>query len=244
MLLLVIIALGLLQLTTAAKIYLAGDSTMARGNGKIEGWGQYLQPMMTLPVLNRAIGGRSSRSYTVEGRFNEIAQLVQPGDYVVIEFGHNDGGSLAKNDNGRTACGGSGKETCQSTFKGTKVTVQTFPTYMINAGKLLAGKGANVVFSSMTPNNIFEGKMDGSYKPGRFTDFARQAAKAVGGKATFVDHGSYTAKEFQRVGREKVNQFFAQDHTHTSPAGAKVVAEAFVKAVIAANNPLKAYVKG
>jgi rhamnogalacturonan acetylesterase len=241
--LLVTTLLCLTQLASAAKLYLAGDSTMARGNGRIEGWGQYLQPLVTIPVINRAIGGRSARSFTVEGRFDEIAKLVAPGDYVVIEFGHNDGGSLSKNDNGRTDCPGSGKEVCQSTFKGTKVTVQTFPTYMINAGRLLTGRGAFVVYSSMTPNNIFEGKMDGSYKPSRFTDYAKQAAKAVGPKASFVDHGAWTAKELQRLGRATTNQFFAQDHTHTSPAGAKAVAEAFVKAVVAANNPLKAYVK-
>jgi rhamnogalacturonan acetylesterase len=132
---------------------------MARGNGKIDGWGQYLQPSMTIPVINKAIGGRSVRSYTVEGRFNEVGRSVQAGDFVVIEFGHNDGGSLAK-DNGRTDCPGSGNQTCQSTHGGRKVTVLTFPAYLINAGKLMAAKGAKgakVVYSSMTPNNIWEG---------------------------------------------------------------------------------------
>lgn len=230
-----------LQCTLTAKIYLAGDSTMARGNGKIEGWGTPFESLTTLPVINRAIGGRSSRSFTVEGRFASLAKEVSAGDFVVIEFGHNDGGGLSKADNGRSVCPGTGRETCKSNFKGETVTVQTFATYLTDAGRLLTSKGAYVIFSSMTPNNIFAGRMDGSYKASRFTDMAREAAKVVGGKASFVDHGAWTAKEYQRLGRAKVNEIFKQDHTHTSPAGAKVVAEAFIKAVIAERNVLQAY---
>jgi rhamnogalacturonan acetylesterase len=226
-------------LASTAKIHLCGDSTMAKGNGKIDGWGQHLQPHMTIPVVNRAIGGRSARSYTVEGRFNDVARSVQPGDFVVIEFGHNDGGSLAK-DNGRTDCPGAGNQTCQSTYGGRKVTVLSFPAYLINAGKLMASKGAKVVYSSMTPNNIWEG--NGSYSPSRFTDYARQAAKSVSG-ASFVDHGRAVANSYRKLGKGKTNALYPQDHTHTSPQGAKVVAEAFVTEVLAERNPLAQYVK-
>jgi hypothetical protein len=44
------------------------------------GWGEYLGALVDLPVVNRAIGGRSARSFTEEGRFNEVAKLVSPGD--------------------------------------------------------------------------------------------------------------------------------------------------------------------
>jgi rhamnogalacturonan acetylesterase len=225
-------------LSSAIKIYLCGDSTMAKGNGKIDGWGQYLQSSMTIPVANKAIGGRSARSYTVEGRFNEVARSVQPGDFVVIEFGHNDGGSLA-NDNGRTDCPGAGNQTCQGMHGGKKTIVLTFPAYLINAGKLMASKGAKVVYSSMTPNNIWEG--NGSYSPSRFTDYARQAAKAISG-ATFIDHGKAVANAYRKLGKAATNALYPQDHTHTSPRGAKVVADAFVAEVLADRNLLAQYV--
>ena len=71
-----------------ATVHLCGDSTMARGNGIIDGWGQYLQYSLNEPVVNHAIGGRSARSFTREGRFDEVLAQVESGDFVVIEFGH------------------------------------------------------------------------------------------------------------------------------------------------------------
>ncbi|KAF2404846.1 SGNH hydrolase [Trichodelitschia bisporula] len=226
----------------AVKLWLAGDSTMAKAStANMQGWGEKLQPLMSLPVVNKAIGGRSARSYTVEGRFAEITKSVAAGDFVVIEFGHNDGGSLS-NDNGRTDCPGSGSETCKSTYKGERVTVKTFPAYLIEAGKAYTAKGARVVFSSMTPNNVWEGGKY-TYGPGRFTEYARDAAKAVGKGATFVDHGSYTAAAYKALGAKTVNGFYPNDHTHTNAEGAEVVAKAFVKAVVCAKDGLAEHVK-
>lgn len=102
-------------------IYLCGDSTMAPGGGGsgTEGWGQYLQYSFSKSVAvvsNKAIAGRSARSFSREGRFDAVTALVQSGDWVVIEFGHNDGGSLTPTDNGRTDCFGDGTQTCQTTY--------------------------------------------------------------------------------------------------------------------------------
>ena len=74
-----------------------------------------MQASLSIPVVNQAIGGRSARSFTREKRFDAIANALKPGDFVVIEFGHNDGGSLA-NDNGRSDCPGSGSETCRTNY--------------------------------------------------------------------------------------------------------------------------------
>jgi len=92
------------------------------------GWGVYLPySMKDITIVNNAIGGRSARSFTDEGRFKSLISAVVSGDYVIIEFGHNDGGSLSPTDNGRTACGGAGSETCVSP---TGAIVQTYPTYL------------------------------------------------------------------------------------------------------------------
>jgi rhamnogalacturonan acetylesterase len=110
---------GSLLVRAASKVYLCGDSTMTRNSGNIQGWGEYLQyslPSTNFVVVNKAIGGRSARSFTREGRFDEVVGLLQPGDWVVIEFGHNDGGSLS-NDNGRSDCFGDGTETCKTVYK-------------------------------------------------------------------------------------------------------------------------------
>lgn len=107
----------------APTIYLAGDSTMAAsggGDGVTGGWGTYLPNYVSLAVVNNAIGGRSARSFTREGRFTAMANNVKSGDYVVIEFGHNDGGSLTPTDNGRTDCNPVNNNyatTCQTVYK-------------------------------------------------------------------------------------------------------------------------------
>ena len=198
----------------------------------ITGWGKYLPYSLTIPVSNKAIGGRSARSYTVENRFQTLINNVQPNDIVIIEFGHNDGGSLS-NDNGRTACPGAGSETCKSTYNGQTVTVLTYPAYLTNAGKALVAKGAKVIISSPTPNNPWEGGSF-SYAPSRFTTYCQSVAQQIGKDAMFVDHGTYTANIFKTLGKSKVDSFFPNDHTHTSGAGADVVNKAFVKAVLCA----------
>lgn len=155
--------LGLAAAAPAAMttIHLCGDSTMAKGGGGSgsgsEGWGEYLKYSFgsDYVIHNAAIGGRSARSFTREGRFTEVANVVKAGDWVVIEFGHNDGGSLST-DNGRTDCPGEGAETCQTTYNGVQETVLTYPAYYKNAAKLFLDKGAKVILNSPTPNNICE----------------------------------------------------------------------------------------
>ncbi|KAL5354978.1 SGNH hydrolase-type esterase domain-containing protein [Aspergillus floccosus] len=221
----------------AATLYLAGDSTMAAAGGGsgTDGWGQYVSSDVSVTVSNKAIGGRSARSYTREGRFQAIADVLQPGDYVVIEFGHNDGGSLST-DNGRTDCPGTGGETCETVYNGVAETVLTFPAYLENASKLFLNKGAHVLISSQTPNNPWE---SGSfvYQPSRFVGYAELAAQVAG--VDYVDHGAYVASIFETLGAATVDSYFPNDHTHTSPEGAQVVADAFLKAVACSDVALK-----
>jgi rhamnogalacturonan acetylesterase len=177
-------------------VYLCGDSTMAKNganDGATDGWGQYFGMYSTVSVVNKAIGGRSARSYWDENRFADVASVVKSGDVVVIEFGHNDGGSPTSNDNGRSDCPGAGSETCISSATGK--TVYTFVFYVIQAAKLMTAKGATVVLSSQTPNNLWE---TGTFSatPSRFVGYQLTAQKALGSGVYFVDH-------FQAVANSK-----------------------------------------
>jgi rhamnogalacturonan acetylesterase len=157
---------------------------------------------------------------------------VQPNDIVIIEFGHNDGGSLSSSDNGRSVCGGAGSETCQTTYNGVKETVHTFPWYLTEAGKKIIAKGAKVIMASQTPNNPWESGSFVYTDGGRFVGYAKDVAKALGSNAMYVDHGAYTANYYKSIGKAATDKLFPQDHTHTSPAGADVVAKAFVKGLL------------
>ena len=77
-------------------VYTIGDSTMAEQDVDKEypgrGWGQMLQQFFVdeITVVNRAVSGRSSRSYITENRWDSVYRILKPGDYVLIQFGHND----------------------------------------------------------------------------------------------------------------------------------------------------------
>ncbi|MFH8463923.1 rhamnogalacturonan acetylesterase [Streptomyces sp. NPDC017991] len=93
-------ALGLPGTASAAAaatgtLYIASDSTAqtySSGYYPQAGWGQKLSTYLTsnITVANRAIGGRSSRSFIEQGRLAAIHQVIKAGDYLFVQFGHND----------------------------------------------------------------------------------------------------------------------------------------------------------
>ena len=79
-------------------LFVAGDSTAARGRGATQqGWGvpfaDYFDPAK-INVVNRARGGRSSRTFITDGLWGQLLADAKAGDTVLIQFGHNDGGAL------------------------------------------------------------------------------------------------------------------------------------------------------
>jgi rhamnogalacturonan acetylesterase len=66
--------------------------------------------------------------------------------------------------------------------------------------------------------------------PSRFVGYAQTAAANAG--VPYIDHGAYVADIYKTLGLTAVDAYFPLDHTHTSPAGASVVAQAFFKAVV------------
>ncbi len=81
----------------ATRIHMIGDSTMAtKSHPKTNpefGWGQVLQDYFDanqVVVQNHALNGRSSKSFIGEGHWDRVTTTLQPGDYVFIQFGHND----------------------------------------------------------------------------------------------------------------------------------------------------------
>ena len=88
-------------------IFMIGDSTMANkdtSGGKQErGWGMMLQECFdeNIRVDNHAVNGRSSLSFINEGRWDKVLEKMRPGDYVVIQFGHNNEKTKPDNPTGR-----------------------------------------------------------------------------------------------------------------------------------------------
>lgn len=211
---------------------------------------------MSIPVVNDAIAGRSARSYTREGRFDAIAAVVQSGDWVIIEFGFNDGGNISAADKGRPDCPGEGNQTCQGIYNGTLETVHTFNVsqilldmkrlmlsfrqyYLETAGRKFQSLGANVLISGQTTVDPYVNRTF-NYSPTQFVQYANDTAVALG--ADFVAHGAYVAEFYKMLGADVVDSFYPLDNTHTSPIGATVVAAAFVKGVLCGDSSLKDYI--
>ena len=82
--------------TDTVTIFMIGDSTMANkpldNENQERGWGQMLPLMLrgAIKVDNHAVNGSSTKSFIDEGRWDKVMNLIKPGDYVVIQFGHND----------------------------------------------------------------------------------------------------------------------------------------------------------
>ncbi|CUS12141.1 unnamed protein product [Tuber aestivum] len=230
---------------SAARILMAGDSTMADSRSSIQGWGTPFAKYISLPVINLARGGRSARSYYREGLQAALVSQIEEGDYVIIEFGHNDGGSPATSDRapsitdfGKTL--GDGTQTTEvKDANGTVEIVQTFVTYEKWFIRDIIAKGGIPVVSSTTPNgDVWNSAHTEMLEPNRFVPYAKMAAGSFT-QATYVDHYEFVTIAFETLGYEKVYpKLFPNDHTHTSPEGADVVAQAFVNGLKCTNHPL------
>lgn len=239
-----LVTAALAGVSQAATLYLVGDSTMANqaASSGIQGWGTQIGQYLTgITVVNAAISGRSARSYTREGRWYNIKQQLKAGDYVIIEFGHNDGGSPASSD--RADVYGEGTDTQTVTLaNGTVEVVQTFSTYLRRMVADALAKGATPILSSQTPNNPYENSNTIVWGPPRFVDYAKNVALAA--NVPYVDHFLATYEYYDKLGKATVDNYFPQDHTHTNTVGANSVAWAFLSGLKCTNakGVLKSYV--
>jgi len=203
------------------QIFIAGDSTgdSASGyNGKTVGWGKFLSNYVTATVHNHAKSGRSARSFWREGRWRDLISGVKEGDYVFIQFGHNDGGG-PNHAKERGCANGSGNETVTVKLSnGETEVVHTFPWYLRQMVNQVKEKKAHPVLLTHTPRKIFNnGKIE---TPGRFQEFALSVAKEL--SIPCIDLFNYIGRQYESIGENTLNSkgWFPADYLHTSPEGA------------------------
>lgn len=219
-------------------LWLIGDSTVQNGTKDLEGWGTELPRLFDskrLNVVNRARGGRSSRTFLTGGLWDQTLRDIKPGDFVLMQFGHNDGGSVSQDlgpgQPSRASLKGSGDETQDVDIAATpskKETVHTYGWYLKKFCTDTKAKGGIPVVLSMVPRNDWK---DG--KVLRVTDgygkWAHEAADATG--ALFIDLNGIIADQYDAMGQDKVKPFFPQEHTHTSPEGAAFNAQSVAQGI-------------
>ena len=229
-------------------LFLVGDSTVRNGHadgaGGQWGWGEPLVDLFDtskVNVDNRAIGGRSSRSYIMEGQWAETLTFVKPGDIILFQWGHNDDGPLDDPARARGTLHGIGDETKEIENPILKIheTVHTYGWYLRKYVADTLAKGATPIICSPIPRKIWK---DGKVvrNSANYGGWARQIAEQE--HVGFIDLNEIIGRRYDVLGEADVEPLFADPHTHTSWAGAELNAECVVAGLKALpHDPVAAY---
>jgi lysophospholipase L1-like esterase len=219
-------------------LFIIGDSTVRNGTAGQQGWGDPIADYFDrtkINVVNRAIGGRSSRTFQTEGRWEQVVADLKRGDFVLMQFGHNDGGAINDTSRARGSLRGIGEEVEEINNLLTKKpeVVHTYGWYMRKYVADTKAKGATPIILSPVPRKI--------WKDGRIVraseDYGKWAAKVAESQgAVFVDLNEIIARHYEAIGAEKVNALFADEHTHTNAAGAVINASSIIAGLKGSRN--------
>jgi lysophospholipase L1-like esterase len=238
-------------------VFIVGDST-ARNQADL-GWGDHFAHYFDntkINIANRAMAGRSSRSFYNEGRWANVLAEMKPGDFVLIQMGHNDGGTTTPEEDtkARASYKGLGDETVQYTLPKPFTTgplagqtTETIHTYGWYIRKYIAdtkAKKATPILLTVTIRNIWANDPDGNLRIERDMGYdqpIKQLAKDQ--NILLADMANVEADRLEDLGPDKTALLFPIDHTHTSPEGAEIAAESVVTALRNANAPIAAYLK-
>lgn len=209
------------------KIFIAGDSTAAAKmpDKKPEtGWGEALPEFFTDQVEfdNAAVNGRSSKSFIHEGRLQKIAESIQEGDYLFVQFGHND-----EKPN---------EDLYTEPFTTYKAHLTQYIEVAENAG------ARPVLLTSIHRRNFDErGVIQDTH--GEYLTAVRELAAEL--KVPLIDMSEKSKRLFEQAGVEKTKELFlwvkpgvnpnypdgVEDNTHFSEEGAKQIARLVVEGI-------------
>ncbi|HEY2588200.1 MAG TPA: rhamnogalacturonan acetylesterase [Tepidisphaeraceae bacterium] len=220
-------------------LWIIGDSTVRNGhdngNNGQWGWGNPIVHYFDLSRINaqnRALGGTSSRSFRNMGLWDKVLAEMKGGDYVIMQFGHNDSGKIDDPVRARATLHGNGEETRETDNPITKKheTVHTYGWYLRQYVAEAKKKGAKaVIICSPIPRNAWaEGKVR------RNESYARPAEEAASQTgAEFIDLNEIVAKRYDAERQEKVtNEYFPEKEVvHTDWAGAVLNAQCVVEGI-------------
>jgi lysophospholipase L1-like esterase len=216
-------------------IHLAGDSTMAPKlvtRRPETGWGEVLQQHFNpdhVQVANHARNGRSTRTFVEEGRWQRLVDRLRPGDYVLIQFGHNDG-SADKPDR--------------------YTPPEQYRANLVRFVRETRGRGANPVLLTPVARRRFDGRGAFVESHGEYPDLVR--AVAAEHRVPLLDLHRSSRAALEREGVEASKALFLhlkpgeqpnypaglEDNTHFSPRGAELMAGLAVAAMREAGLPL------
>jgi rhamnogalacturonan acetylesterase len=226
-------------------LFIVGDST-ARNQADL-GWGDHFAhyfDTIKINIANRARAGRSSRTFINEGSWDKVLAEIKPGDFVLLQMGHNDGGDLG-GAKPRGSIKGLGDESQDVTLPDGHIeTVHTYGWYIRKYIADTRAKHATPILLTVTIRNIWANDADGNLHIERdmgYRDYEYKLGADEG--VPVVDMATVEADRLEALGPEKTALLFPIDHTHTSAEGAERNAESVVIALENAHSPLVSYLK-
>jgi lysophospholipase L1-like esterase len=219
-------------------LFLIGDSTVRNGSGTGGdgqwGWGDHIAPFFDtgkINVVNRALGGTTSRTF-YRDLWPRVLAMLKPGDFIIMQFGTN-GGAVNDASRARGELHGIGDETQEITnlVTGRFEVVHTFGWYEKQMIADARSKGATPMVCSLIPRNSWRTNgMAARNGANSAAGWAGQAAQSE--NAPFLDINEIIARQYDQLGREKVNALFVTGAgPHTSLAGAQTNAACVVAAL-------------
>ncbi|HZN33467.1 MAG TPA: oligogalacturonate lyase family protein [Pirellulaceae bacterium] len=238
------LAAGCVVLVSAASaqdarptLFVVGDSTVKTPTYGQQGWGDPLIAMFDpakIKVENHAIGGRSSRTFQTEGRWDRILAAAKEGDFVLVQMGHNDG--IAPDDplRPRGTLRGIGEETREITHprSGQKEIVYTYGWYLRKYVNDAKGKGMTPILVSPIPHCPRQPVEKGQRENNNYVRWTEEVAKAE--KVPFIDLNLITMNHYATLTPAAIKEKYftpGSDNTHTSPAGAERNAQSVVEGI-------------
>lgn len=228
-------------------VWITGDSTVKnrdKDKDGMWGWGSQAYTVFDkdkVTCYNAAQAGRSTRSYIREGRWEKVYNALQPGDYVLIEFGHND--ICPIDDQKERGVIPGTADTCH-VYKmkkdGRYEVVYSFGWYLKKMIDDAREKGATPILVSLTPRNEWPGgKVE--RRNDSYGKWYREVVEQTG--VPFLDLHNLSADWLDKHcgSKEKAMKYFNHDHTHTSLKGAQMNAESIARGLRQMKSPLAAY---
>ena len=214
-------------------LFIVGDSTVKNGTRGQAGWGDFIAPFFNtdqIQIINRARGGRSSRTFQTEGLWEKVLGDAKPGDFVLIQMGHNDAGPLDDTARARGTIRGIGDESREidNPITHQKEVVHTYGWYLRKYIADARAHGMTPIICSPVPHCPQKPVNPGDKENNRYGGWAREVATAE--HANFIDLNQLIMDKYAGLPPEQIKKdyFTTADNTHTSQRGAELNASCVI----------------
>ena len=222
-------------------LFIVGDSTVHNPGRGERGWGDVIGKNFDtnkIRVENHALGGRSSRTFITQGYWDMVLAAAKPGDFVIVQLGHNDGGALNEEPPGskyplraRGTIRGLGEETQEIDNVLTKQheVVHTYGWYLCKYISDAHAKGMTIILCSPIPHVPKVTVKAGDVEKSEYVRLSAAVAEAE--KVPFIHLNKITMSRYDGMTPKEVKEkyFTPADDTHTSFAGAELNAQSVIE---------------